>query len=83
MIELSRSLVDGMWRAWAEINRLDLGEITSQDIANGSPDLARWVCVAVAARRRTALREALQVMRSFTPKRPVTSLSQPTQRLAA
>ncbi len=80
MIELLCSPVDGMWRAWAEIHRFELNEITPQDNSNGSPNLARWVCVAVAARRRTALREALQVVRGFTPKH---SRIDTNQRLAA
>jgi len=65
MIELRLSPVDGLWRAWSEINRLDLGEITLQDILNGSPNLVRWVCVAVSARRSTARCMAGEVMRGF------------------
>jgi hypothetical protein len=60
MIELRRSPVDGMWRAWAEINCREL-------FKNPSTNATRWVCVAVTCDQQTALWQGLKVMRRFSP----------------
>lgn len=65
MIELSRSPVDGHWRAWALFERSRLGELQEQE--PGTPDVSRWVCVAVARTRSAALKRALDRVKRTTP----------------